>query len=405
VKNEHTDWLDANVVRLLRPCKDLRVSLSGSTDRRGNQDYNWRLSERRVEAVRNHLVTRGVDSGQIDIRWSGEENAIAKGEKDGTDNDEDRAVFLRIPVPSRRERVRFERPFPAPDDPYFITHDSFGGDPELYLPSAGFRRYLNVLNAEGMTLRSNDPFIAGVVSTITNTRAEEVLITSNRELIRVEGWMPGDTNIWAFDFDNPEVDLDGLDVHVLGPKTIDIVFYYVKDPTHRTTRPLPSAAAAAALLDEDRLLEVVNEIFQPQANITVFKREPGMPLKFTQDLGNTVTQATVGDDWHVLTDRVENPARINVFFIWDIDFPGDGHEHAISRVPGQYLILSDRTDSVVKNPGVTLAHEVGHCLGLPHNTHPSSDLLMWKWHNPQGRGRRLEILERNIANDKAMLFY
>src|SRR5262249_7665292 len=150
--------------------------------------------------------------------------------------------------------------------------------------------------------------IAGVVSPITNSRAEEVLITSNRELIRVEGWMPGDTNIWAFDLDNPEVDLDGLGVHVLGPKTIDIMFYYVKDgANHKTNRPWGDAG---------RLLKVANEILA-QANITVYPREPAMPLEFTQDLGKVVTYDTIGRDWHVLTDQVEKPARINVFFLWD----------------------------------------------------------------------------------------
>lgn len=41
------------------------ITATGHTDRIGNADYNKRLSVRRAESVKNHLVSRGIDSNRI----------------------------------------------------------------------------------------------------------------------------------------------------------------------------------------------------------------------------------------------------------------------------------------------------------------------------------------------------
>lgn len=49
-----------------------QIELSGHTDRSGNVDYNLRLSQRRVEAVRDELVRLGIASENISLDWRGE---------------------------------------------------------------------------------------------------------------------------------------------------------------------------------------------------------------------------------------------------------------------------------------------------------------------------------------------
>ena len=60
--------LEKEVVdRVKQDYSDLRViNINGHTDRLGGAQYNQRLSERRAEAVRNYLVSRGFDGSKIE---------------------------------------------------------------------------------------------------------------------------------------------------------------------------------------------------------------------------------------------------------------------------------------------------------------------------------------------------
>jgi outer membrane protein OmpA-like peptidoglycan-associated protein len=66
-----SDLNDAAQTALLGVAKDLEdnpaltVELGGYTDRRGALDYNYGLSQRRVNAVRRFLLDRGISLGRI----------------------------------------------------------------------------------------------------------------------------------------------------------------------------------------------------------------------------------------------------------------------------------------------------------------------------------------------------
>jgi len=55
----------ASVVRELREHPDMTIDLEGTTDSVGRLDYNVRLSERRVAAVKRWLTEHGVDERRI----------------------------------------------------------------------------------------------------------------------------------------------------------------------------------------------------------------------------------------------------------------------------------------------------------------------------------------------------
>ena len=65
LKPEGMAAIDSQVVAKLTQVQKLEVVLvTGHTDRIGTEAYNQKLSERRADAVRNYLVSKGVREGQ-----------------------------------------------------------------------------------------------------------------------------------------------------------------------------------------------------------------------------------------------------------------------------------------------------------------------------------------------------
>ncbi len=60
--------LDAEVIAKLKDLGDIRyVNVNGHADRLGSPGYNQRLSEKRAEAVRAYLVSKGTDSAKVEV--------------------------------------------------------------------------------------------------------------------------------------------------------------------------------------------------------------------------------------------------------------------------------------------------------------------------------------------------
>lgn len=62
----------AELAGSLASMPDIRVQLDGFADERGDADYNYRLSEKRIEFVRDQLVDAGVDAARISLVAHGE---------------------------------------------------------------------------------------------------------------------------------------------------------------------------------------------------------------------------------------------------------------------------------------------------------------------------------------------
>ena len=81
--NEYT-LTDTNGERLselaqsLSGISNIRIRLDGFADERGDAAYNMKLSEKRVEFVRDQLVSAGVEASRITL--------IAHGESDAQDD-------------------------------------------------------------------------------------------------------------------------------------------------------------------------------------------------------------------------------------------------------------------------------------------------------------------------------
>jgi hypothetical protein len=71
--NGNTD----DLVAFMNENKDKKTALAGFTDNIGTEAYNLKLSDRRVNSVRDYVVKKGVDSGRISGQGFGESKPIA----------------------------------------------------------------------------------------------------------------------------------------------------------------------------------------------------------------------------------------------------------------------------------------------------------------------------------------
>lgn len=65
------------VVTYLLDKKYLNIKLTGHTDSQNTEEYNMKLSENRVKAVRTYLVSKQVDLSRMSIDWKGESVPIS----------------------------------------------------------------------------------------------------------------------------------------------------------------------------------------------------------------------------------------------------------------------------------------------------------------------------------------
>jgi OOP family OmpA-OmpF porin len=76
IKPEAGAILD-RLVAFMNENRDKRVNLAGYTDNVGTEAYNQRLSERRVNSVKDYVVKKGVDASRVSGQGFGESKPIA----------------------------------------------------------------------------------------------------------------------------------------------------------------------------------------------------------------------------------------------------------------------------------------------------------------------------------------
>lgn len=72
----------SNNALILQTAPDLRVTIEGHCDDRGSDEYNLALGERRAQAVRNFLVSLGVDPERMETISYGEEMPAKSGQNE-----------------------------------------------------------------------------------------------------------------------------------------------------------------------------------------------------------------------------------------------------------------------------------------------------------------------------------
>lgn len=100
IKREFVPVLD-EAAQLLKDNPNVQITIEGHTDAKGADEYNQRLSERRAKAVKQYLVSRGVEASRLDTVGKGEREPIADNTKNGKDNPEGRAMNRRAELKVR----------------------------------------------------------------------------------------------------------------------------------------------------------------------------------------------------------------------------------------------------------------------------------------------------------------
>jgi OmpA-OmpF porin, OOP family len=93
------ELIDREVIAKLGGFKEIKIVLvNGHTDRLGSQQYNQRLSEKRAEAVKAYLVSKGVPADKIQATGYGKTSPV----KFGCDDKLKRKQLIQCLAPNRR---------------------------------------------------------------------------------------------------------------------------------------------------------------------------------------------------------------------------------------------------------------------------------------------------------------
>jgi OOP family OmpA-OmpF porin len=96
--------LDAEVLAKLRDLKEIRyIIVNGHADRLGAAQYNQRLSEKRAEAVRAYLVSKGVDAAKVETLGFGKTLPVK-----ACPDQKDRKATIECLAPNRRVVVEVQ---------------------------------------------------------------------------------------------------------------------------------------------------------------------------------------------------------------------------------------------------------------------------------------------------------
>lgn len=263
---------------------------------------------------------------------------------------------------------------------FFALHQLRGFDatatPPWQMVPLGFWREVGLNEAAGLTLASTNPAVATAEFAAHGPAA---LVRAGQRKVIVHGHRKGSATIEARRGTSVAC---RLEVGVKASKTVKVAFHFVKDNAgHRTRRALAST---------DNLVRTMNAIYTPQTYIHIVKRTARW-VQVNQNLGRVVRYSShlagvsaAQHEWDHVIALGDPAAHWNVFFVWEYEqdaTPFQDHTDA-GNLGGNCLF----EDSAGLEVGETLAHELGHYLGVADfYNNAQQDWLMYGYTDVRGR--------------------
>lgn len=87
-----------NAVKVLTLNPEITVEVQGHTDNTGPAEYNQLLSEKRAQAVRQHLITKGIDGARLTVKGFGESNPMTTNDTEEGRSHNRRVFYKRTDI-------------------------------------------------------------------------------------------------------------------------------------------------------------------------------------------------------------------------------------------------------------------------------------------------------------------
>ena len=98
------------VIAIIQKNPDVSIELHGHTDSQGTDEYNLRLSQKRIDSVMEYLISKGIQSYRISGQGYGETELLNHCDDSAQCTDEEHALNRRTDIRLYQNNTKIQQP-------------------------------------------------------------------------------------------------------------------------------------------------------------------------------------------------------------------------------------------------------------------------------------------------------